>query len=156
MVQKLGKQFHLSSWAKSRSLFLPNDNFELFLDTISPCNMALPKDGNNVTWIGYMGQTVTSGNFVGGPVCLDNHGDIITRSCGLPGPSPSDEQVCTIRTVLGCIRCIFLTRLGIILLKIFCSVYQGMLVYEGQTGRSAVFPWVRASRWKMLQNDEGY
>ncbi|XP_032782600.2 LOW QUALITY PROTEIN: uncharacterized protein LOC116920568 [Daphnia magna] len=95
MVQKLGKQFQLSRWAKSRSLYLPNDNFELLLDTISPCNMALPNDSNNVTWVGYLGQTVTSGNFIGGPVCIDNHGDIITRSCGMPEIYPFQHQTCS-------------------------------------------------------------
>jgi hypothetical protein len=83
MVQKLGKEFQLSLWAKSRSLFLPNDS-DLFLQIISPCNMALSQDRKNLTWIGYLGQTVPSGNFIDGPVCANNHGEIITRKamCG--------------------------------------------------------------------------
>ena len=94
MVQKLGKEFQLSLWAKSRSLFLPNVS-DLFLEILSPCNMAMPLDRQNITWIGYLGQTVPSGNFIGGPICLNNYGEIVTRraSCGLPDLSPIRYEV---------------------------------------------------------------
>lgn len=95
MAQKLGQYFELSHWAKSRSLFLPKGNFDLLLDVISPCNMALPQDRGNITWTGYLGQTVPSGNFIGEPICVDNRGDIITRSCGLPDLRPIRFQKCS-------------------------------------------------------------
>ena len=95
MAQKLSSQFQLSIWAKSRALFLSNDS-EMLLEIISPCNMALPQDRNNLTWIGYLGQTVPSGNFIDGPICVDNRGDIITRSCGLPDLRPIRYQVSVI------------------------------------------------------------
>lgn len=56
--------------------------------------MALPQDYNNVTWVGYLGQTVPSGNFIDGPICVDNQGDIITRSCGLAELPQNQYQVC--------------------------------------------------------------
>ena len=94
MVQKLGNEFQLSRWAKSRSLFLPND-FDLALEIISPCNMALPQDRKNMTWIGYLGQTVPSGNFIDGPICVNNHGDIVTRRarCGVSDSRPIHYEV---------------------------------------------------------------
>ena len=58
--------------------------------------MALPQDRNNLTWVGYLGQTVPSGNFIDGPICVDNRGDIITRSCGLPDLRPIRYQVSVI------------------------------------------------------------
>lgn len=90
MVQRLGKEFPMSVWAESRSLFLSSG---LNLEIISPCNMALPQDRNNVTWVGYLGQTVPSGNFIEGPICVDNRGDVITRSCGLANLRPIRFQV---------------------------------------------------------------
>lgn len=82
-AQKCGHQFDLSGWAKRRSLLLPNGS-DLRVALISPCNLALPQDRQNVTWIGYLGQTVSSGNIIDGPICVNRHGDVITRSCGLP------------------------------------------------------------------------
>lgn len=93
MAQKLGQQFQLSHWAKGRSLSLPKGNSDLVLELISPCNMALPQDRGNITWTGYLGQTVPSGNFIGEPICVDNRGAIITRSCGLPELRPIRFQV---------------------------------------------------------------
>lgn len=82
MAQRLGSHFQLSTWAKKNSIYLYND---MHLEVISPCNMALPQDQNsNISWIGYLGQTVPSGNFIGEPICVDEHGDVIVRSCGIP------------------------------------------------------------------------
>lgn len=88
MVHKLGAGlFGLSSWAKNRSLLLPSGS-DLLVETISPCNMALPQDRNtNTSWIGYLGQIVPSNNFIGGPICLDRTGEVVTRSCGLSVPN---------------------------------------------------------------------
>lgn len=98
MVQKLGKEFQLSLWAKSRSLFLP-DVSDLILEIISPCNLALPKDRKNMTWVGYLGQTVPSGNFIDGPICVNNHGEIVTRRarCGLSDLRQISHEVCKVR-----------------------------------------------------------
>lgn len=94
MVEILGNEFQLSRWAKSRSLFLPSDS-ELVLEIISPCNMVLPQDRQNTTWIGYLGQTVPSGNFIDGPICVNNHGAIVTRTarCGLSDLRPTPHEV---------------------------------------------------------------
>lgn len=82
MALKLGKQFQLTRWAINRSLFLPNST-DLLFELISPCNMALPQDEKNLTWIGYNGQIVPSGNLIGGPICIDKSGMVVTRSCTL-------------------------------------------------------------------------
>ena len=73
-------QFQLSNWAKKNAIYLLND---IELEIISPSNMGLPQDGNT-TWNGYLGQTVPSGNFFGDPIFIDQRGDVITRSCGVP------------------------------------------------------------------------
>lgn len=92
MVVKLGRRFQLSTWAKNRSLILPNGS-DLLVETISPCNMELPQDRGNITWIGYLGQTVPSNNFIGGSICVDSQGEMITRSCGLPDSHLNQYQV---------------------------------------------------------------
>ncbi len=136
MAQKLGPGlFQLSRWAQERSL-LKNSNKspELTLDLISPCNNALPEDRyTNNSWIGYPGQVVPSNNFIGGPICLDENGDMITRSCGLN--IPNEFKVISISTFI---------------LSIFIhlndSIYIGMLQDEGKKGRAqmyARFPTVR-------------
>lgn len=92
MVSKLGRRFELSGWARNRSLLIPN-GLDLVLDTISPCNMAMDQDTKNVSWVGYLGQTVPSGNLIGGPICVDRHGDVVTRTCGLPSAPRNQYQV---------------------------------------------------------------
>ena len=103
MAQKLGQQFQLSHWAKGRSLSLPKGNSDLVLELISPCNMALPQDRGNITWTGYLGQTVPSGNFIGEPICVDNRGAIITRSCGLHELRPIRFQVLNLKKKINTI-----------------------------------------------------
>ena len=89
MSNKLGGNglFPLSVWAKGHRLVSPKAP-EMLIETLSPCNNALPEDRyTNNTWIGYPGQMVPSNNFIGGPICVDRHGEIVTRSCGLSIPN---------------------------------------------------------------------
>ena len=96
LVSKLGTRFELSGWARNRSLLIPNGS-DLLLDTISPCNMAMDQDTKDVSWVAYLGQTVPSGNLIGGPICVDRQGDVITRSCGLPNAPKNQYQVVEMR-----------------------------------------------------------
>lgn len=91
MAQRLGSLFPLSEWAEDRSLFLSEG---LYLDVISPCNMVVSQNRQNLSWVGYLGQIVPSGNFIDGPICVDRQGDIITRSCGRPDSQSTSNQVC--------------------------------------------------------------
>ena len=61
-----------------------NDQLHLTLNPVSPCDMKSPEDGADVTWIGYSGQLVPSGNLIDGPICVDEQDQVVTRSCGLP------------------------------------------------------------------------
>lgn len=90
MAQIIGPYIRLSSWAEERSLFLSKG---LYLELISPCNLASTQSHSNLTWFGYLGQIVPSGNFNDGPVCVDSRGDIITRSCGRQELKPFNPQV---------------------------------------------------------------
>jgi len=56
------------------------------LTVLSPCNLVRHEDRRGINWIGYPGQVVPSGNIVGGPICVDDDGRIVTRSC-----PPSDS-----------------------------------------------------------------
>lgn len=82
-----GGLFPLSNWAKDHQLISPKAP-DMLVETLSPCNNALPQDRyTNNTWVGYPGQIITANQFIGGPVCIDRNGDMITRSCGLGIPN---------------------------------------------------------------------